>query len=137
MTRGEQAVARARALIGTRFVAQGRDPAIGLDCAGLALRAYAIDPAGISDDYRLSGAHRSAILRFAGAQFRRVSRRRLRCGDLLLLQPGVAQWHLGIWTGEGLIHADLASRRVVERPGAVAGPVAAALRPRARFATGN
>ncbi|HEU4877051.1 MAG TPA: peptidoglycan endopeptidase [Sphingomicrobium sp.] len=137
MTKGEQAVARARALLRTRFVAQGRDPAIGLDCVGLALLAYAIDPAGVRDDYRLSGAHRSAILRFAEPRFRRVSRRRLRQGDLLLLRPGASQWHLGIWSGGGLIHADIASGRVVERPGAIAWPVAAALRQRVRFKQGN
>ena len=137
MTKGEQAVARARALLGTRFVAQGRDPAIGLDCVGLALLAYAIDPVGVSDDYRLSGAHRGTILRLAGTNFRRVARTRMRCGDLLLLQPGAAQWHLGIWTGGGLIHADIASRKVVERPGAAAWRVAAALRPRVRLAKGS
>ena len=137
MTKGEQAMARARALIGTRFVAQGRDPAIGLDCVGLALLAYGIDPATVSDDYRLRGPHRGAILRFAEAKFRRVSRRRLRSGDLLLLQPGAAQWHLGIWTGDGLIHADIARRMIVERPGAIGWPVAAALRPRTRFARGS
>ena len=137
MTKGEEAVARARSLVGTRFVAQGRDPAIGLDCVGLALLAYAIDRAGVPDDYRLSGAHRSAILSFAGPRFRRVSRRRLRAGDLLLLQPGATQWHLGIWSGAGLIHADIVSGQVVERPDAIAWPVAAALRPRVRFKQGN
>ena len=137
MTRGEQAVARARALIGTRFVAQGRDPAIGLDCVGLALLAYAIDPAGVRDDYRLSGDYRDAILRFAGGRFRRVSRLRLRAGDMLLMRPGMEQWHVGIWAGDGLIHADVTSRTVVERPGAVEWPVAAALRPRARVRQGG
>ena len=137
MTKGEQALARVRALIGTRFVAQGRDPSVGLDCVGLALIAYAIDPAGVRDDYRLSGAHRGAILHFAQAKFRRVSRRRPRCGDLLLLQSGATQWHLGIWTGGGLIHADIASRRIVERPGPVEWRVAAALRRRTRVGQGS
>jgi cell wall-associated NlpC family hydrolase len=130
-------MARARALIGTRFVAQGRDPHIGLDCVGLALLAYGIDPSTASDDYRLGGAHRGAILDFARARFRRVSRRRLRGGDLLLLQPAAAQWHLGIWTGDGLIHADIARRMIVERPGALAWRLTAALRPRTRFAKGT
>ena len=137
VTKGEQALARARALVGTRFVAQGRDPATGLDCVGLALIAFAIDPTGVPDDYRLSGAHRDAILRFALPRFRRVSRRQLLSGDLLLLQPGADQWHLGIWTGSGLIHADLSCRRVVERSGAIGWPVTAALRPRTRFAKGS
>ncbi len=137
MTKGEQAVERARALIGTRFVAQGRDPAIGLDCVGLALLAYGIEAAGVRDDYRLSGAHRGAILHFAKARFRRVARPRRRAGDLLLLQPGAAQWHVGIWTGGGLIHADIASRKIVERPGPIVWPVAVALRPRVRPAKGS
>lgn len=137
MTKGEQALARARILVGTRFVAQGRDPAIGLDCVGLALHAYAIEAAGVSDDYRLSGAHRGAILAFARAKFRRVPQTRRRVGDLLLLRPGTAQWHLGIWTGDGLIHADIVSRRIVERPGPPDWPVAAVLRPRARVARGD
>lgn len=137
MTKGEQALARARALVGTRFVAQGRDPAIGLDCVGLALLAYDLDAAGASDDYRLGGAHRGAILGFAAAGFRRVARPRRRAGDLLLLRPGAAQWHLAIWTGNGLIHADIVSRKVVERPGPPEWTVAAVLRPRSRAAKGG
>lgn len=137
MTPGEQAVARARALIGTRFVAQGRDPSSGLDCVGLALIAYGIDGAGVRDDYRLSGGHRAAILDFARSNFRRVPRPRRRAGDLVLLRPGAAQWHLGIWTGAGLIHADIVSRKVVERPGPPQWPVAAVLRPRLRVARGG
>ncbi len=137
MTKGEQAVARARAAIGVRFIAQGRDPAIGLDCVGLVLLAYAIEAAGVRDDYRLGGAHRGPILAFANARFRRVARPRRRAGDLLLLRPGAAQWHLGIWTGDGLLHADIVSRKIVERPGPPSWPVAAALRPRVRPAKGS
>jgi cell wall-associated NlpC family hydrolase len=132
MTKGEAAIARARLLIGTRFVAQGRDPAIGLDCVGLALLAFDVEGTAIPDDYRLSGSHGGAILAFAKKEFRRVSRRRVRVGDMLLLRPGATQWHLGLWTGNGVIHADGASRRVVERPGAVSWPIAAVLRRRTR-----
>lgn len=128
---------RARALVGTRFVAQGRDPAIGLDCVGLALLAYEFAAEQVRDDYRMSGAHRAAILEFAKVWFWRVPRRPRRAGDLLLLRPGAAQWHLAIWTGDGLIHADIISRRIVERPGPPAWPVAAVLRPRARAAKGG
>lgn len=136
MTQGEAAVARARLLIGTRFIAQGRDPGIGLDCVGLALLAFGIDQRAVRDDYQLSGPHREAILAFAKKDFRRVSRRQVRIGDLLLLKPAATQWHLGLWTGSGVIHADAASRRVVERPGAPAWPLAAALRKRTRSAKG-
>ena len=47
-------------------------------------------------------------------------------GDILLLQPSAAQFHLGIWSGESLIHADGVLRRVVETPGALAWPLASA-----------
>ncbi len=137
MTRGEEAVGRARALIGMRFVAQGRDPAVGLDCVGLALLAYDLDASGVSDNYRLSGAHRAAILESANAKFWRVARSRRRAGDLLMLCPGAAQWHLAIWTGDGLIHADIVRGKIVERPGLPDWPVAALLRPRARTPKGG
>jgi cell wall-associated NlpC family hydrolase len=137
MTKGEAAIARARLLIGTRFVAQGRDPAIGLDCVGLTLLAYVVGGSSVPDDYRLSGSNRGAILKFANKDFRRVSRRRVRTGDLLLLRPSVTQWHLSLWTGNGIIHADAKSRRVVERPGVPAWPIAAALRRRVRPVKGN
>ena len=137
MTKGERTIVRARALVGTRFVAQGRDPAIGLDCVGLALQAYGLEATGVSDDYRLSGAHRDEILEFAKEKFRRVARPKRRAGDLLMLRPGTAQWHLAIWTGDGIIHADIVSRKIVERPGSPDWPVAAALRPRARIVEGG
>ena len=137
VTKGERAIGRARALVGTRFVAQGRDPAIGLDCVGLALLAYGLDAAEVSDDYRLSGAHRGAILDVAKGKFRRVPKSRRRAGDLLMLRAGMAQWHLAIWTGDGIIHADIVNRKIVERPGSLDWPVAAALRPRARIVEGG
>ena len=37
-------------------------------------------------------------------------------GDVLVLAPGPAQLHLGIFTGTGLVHGDAGLRRVVERP---------------------
>jgi hypothetical protein len=42
---------------------------------------------------------------------------------VLLTRTGPGQLHLGVWTGSGLIHADVGLGRVVERPGAVAWPV--------------
>ena len=135
MKRGEMAVERARALIGTRFVAQGRDVQ-GIDCVGLVVAAFAIDRSTIRDDYRMAGNHGAAIKAVAERWFRRVSRRRLVPGDLLLMRPGAMQWHLAIWTGEGLIHADARRRMVVERPGTPEWPIIAALRARRR-AKGN
>jgi cell wall-associated NlpC family hydrolase len=136
-SRGEDAVARARAAVGTRFVAQGRDVAIGLDCVGLVMHAHRIGPREFPDDYRLAGAHREAVLRWSAFRFRRVPRPQVREGDIILFRLGAVRWHLGLWSGEGLIHADLASRRIVERPGRAPWPVAAVLRARTRFARGK
>lgn len=135
--KSRQAIERARALVGTRFTAQGRDPEIGLDCVGLMVAAYGLDPRTVPDDYRLSGDHRSTVMQWTKARFRRVARTQLRAGDLLLLRPGVRQWHLGLWTGAGLIHADAANRRVLERPGPPDWPIAAVLRPRTRLSKGS
>ena len=127
------AVERGRALIGTRFVAQGRDSARGVDCIGLAVHAYRIKARAVPDNYRMAGDHRSAILGFVSSLFRRISRRRIAPGDLLLLRPAANQVHLAIWTGAGLLHADARRRAVIERPGPAAWPIVAALRPRVRI----
>ena len=38
-------------------------------------------------------------------------------GDAILFRIGARQWHLGIKSDTGLIHADAGLGRVVERPG--------------------
>lgn len=122
-------VTRARGLIGVRFRPQGREPTAGLDCVGLVAVATGIaDP---PSGYPLrggSGELLSAGLRAAG--FRRV--RQMRPGDVLAMRTGPQQLHLGIWTGGGLVHADAALRRIVERPGAPAWPVLGVWRPARR-----
>jgi murein DD-endopeptidase / murein LD-carboxypeptidase len=124
-------VARARGLVGVRFRAQGRDPAYGLDCLGLALAAYAIPSEAVRRDYRLRGDHKREVL--AGATgFRRVSRAQRRAGDLLLLEARAGQTHLAVWTGDGFVHADARLGKVVETPGEPGWPVVAVLRRRTR-----
>ncbi len=44
-------------------------------------------------------------------------------GDIIFAQPGPAQFHLGLWTGDSLIHADARLGRVVETPGDPAWPI--------------
>lgn len=109
----DEIVARARALIGTRFRPQGRPAADGLDCIGLA--ALAIGASEVPRDYALRGnpARRLAAgLETAGLS----AAERMAAGDVLAFAPGPAQLHLGIFTGTGLVHGDAGLRRVVERP---------------------
>jgi murein DD-endopeptidase / murein LD-carboxypeptidase len=118
--RAERIVAGARALIGVRFRPQGRSRASGLDCIGLV--AAAIGAPNQPRDYPLRGGS-AARLRagLAAAGLRAVAE--ARPGDVLVLAPGPAQLHLGIFTGEGFVHGDAGLGRVVERPGPAPWPI--------------
>lgn len=120
MSRGERTAARARALVGTRFRAQGRGAGEGLDCVGLV--AAALGRSGVRRDYALRGGCADELateLRRAGLH----PAAEPAPGDLLVMRPGPGQLHLGVWTGAGLVHADAGLRRVVERPGRPPWPV--------------
>ena len=118
--RSERIVASARTLIGVRFRPQGRSAATGLDCIGLVAAAIGIpDP---PRDYPLRGGSATRLrAALAGAGLCAVTE--ARPGDVLVLAPGPAQLHLGIFTGDGLVHGDAGLRRVVERPGPVPWPI--------------
>lgn len=109
----DEAIARARALIGTRFRPQGRSAAEGMDCIGLVAAAIGVrTPPG---DYALRGGSEerlAAELRAAGLR----PADGMRPGDVLIFAPGPAQLHLGLFTGTGLVHGDAGLRRVTERP---------------------
>ena len=117
-------VGRARALVGTRFRLHGRGDD-GVDCVGLAAAAFGIE--GVPSGYPLRGGRPAAVAALVGGWLGRAEGPR-RAGDLLLMATGPGQLHLGVWTGAGLIHADLGLGRVVERPGEPAWPVLASWR---------
>lgn len=122
--------ARARALVGTQFRPQGRSVEQGLDCVGLAAAACAVPAVTIPADYRLAGAANGERL-VAGLAFGFRKVRERRPGDVLLMQPGRDRWHLGVWTGDAMVHADASLRAVVETPGEPTWPVVATYRRRA------
>lgn len=119
MRRNDDVAARARALIGTRFRPQGRGRE-GIDCIGLA--AAALGLAEARRDYALRGGDLVALEAELSAAGLRPVEERL-AGDVIVLRSGPGQLHLGVWTGEGMVHADAGLRRVVERPGAPPWPV--------------
>lgn len=115
----EAAVARARALIGTRFRPQGRTTD-GLDCIGVVAMAFGVT--GVPAGYSLRGGSWKAVaqaLEASGFQ----ERRKMRSGDVLVFRSGPEQLHLGVWTGTGTVHADASLRKVVERPGEAPWPL--------------
>jgi murein DD-endopeptidase / murein LD-carboxypeptidase len=112
---------RARALIGTRFRLHGRDPATGLDCVGLigiVIQRAEAAPTG----YAMRGGTADG---WAAMMDGVATRRRQgpRAGDVMLIEAGPHQFHLGVWTGAGFIHADAGLRRVVETPGPLRWPL--------------
>ncbi|MDB5714262.1 MAG: hypothetical protein JWO15_1659 [Sphingomonadales bacterium] len=51
-------------------------------------------------------------------------------GDILLFEAGPAQFHLGVMTARGFVHACALLRRVVETPGMPEWPLIGAWRKR-------
>ncbi len=127
---------RARALVGTRFRAQGRDAATGLDCAGLAIAAFGLPCAKFRCDYRLRGEHRRELESVLMRDFRRVAPARCKPGDIMVLGVASDQLHLAIKTCGGFVHADAKLGRVVQTPGVPRWKTIAVYRRRARSLKG-
>ncbi len=113
-------VDRARSLLGVPFRLHGRDEN-GLDCVGLIALAYDcldIAPTGYRLRNALSPRWDTLLERHFARRIGQAKR-----GDIFFCDAGPAQYHLGIWTGQSLIHADAGIGRVVELPGPVPWPV--------------
>lgn len=121
----DTATGRARALIGTPFRLHGRSAETGLDCVGLVALAYG--EAQVPTGYAMRNSQQgkwTAILDTLAEEQSGAPQP----GDILMMQAGPAQLHLGIWTGDSLIHADASLRRVIETAGPVAWPILGAWR---------
>lgn len=124
MIAGERAAAAARGCVGAPFRAQGRDPATGLDCVGVAL--IAARAAGWGGDAPEGYALRTGMWGDEPAGVVRCNGER--CGDVLLLRVAATQLHLAVRVAGGTVHADVTARRVVERPGDPPWPLLVAWR---------
>ena len=120
---------RARALVGTPFRLQGRGPE-GLDCIGVAVATFDLPIENVRRDYRMRGDHEAELRSFLARDFRRVSAKGIRPGDLMLMRVSDDQLHLGVRTAAGFVHADAGLRRVVETPGMPEWPLVGTYRRR-------
>lgn len=120
---------RARALVGTRFRAQGRGVG-GLDCVGVVLATFGLPPQLVRRDYRLRGNHEAEAKECLERCFRRV--RKLAAGDVMLMRVAADQLHFAVRTAAGFVHAHAAIGRVVETPGMPEWPLLAIYRIRSR-----
>jgi murein DD-endopeptidase / murein LD-carboxypeptidase len=115
-------IIKARALIGTPFRLHGRDPETGLDCVGFVACVFdriADAPTG----YAMRNARQDHWCTLLDRLCARRPDDAYDAGDILLISSGPAQFHLGLWTGNSLIHAHAGLRRVVETPGPIAAPI--------------
>ena len=128
---GERVAAAALALVGAAFRLHGRDPASGLDCVGVVAAALRADGfAGeVPSGYALRGGDPARVAARLDALLWRVDA--VMAGDVLLFAVGAGQLHLAVKTAGGIVHADAALRRVVERPGTAPWPRLGAWRHRA------
>ena len=122
---------RARALVGTRFRAQGRGPD-GLDCVGVILESFGIPASAVPSDYATRGDRLAEIRSTLDTFFRRVPAKQLRAGDAIHLLASSDQHHLAVRTDLGFVHAHAGLRRVVETPGLPDWPLLGAYRKRSR-----
>lgn len=123
--RGHRIARRARALVGTRFRPQGRDPMLGLDCVGAAALAAGVPADRVPADYAFRGARLAEIEHsLCDLNCQPVPSEQAVAGDIVVCEAGPAQFHILVRTWDGFVHADAASRRVVERPLPVPWPVA-------------
>lgn len=120
---------RARALVGQRFRPQGRGEH-GLDCVGVIVATFSIDPRTVRSDYALSGNSLKELEASLRSHFRKVARTHLRSGDLMVMSAGRDQLHLGVRTDVGFVHAHAGIRRVVETPGLPNWPLLSVYRKR-------
>ncbi|MDR6852143.1 cell wall-associated NlpC family hydrolase [Sphingomonas sp. BE123] len=117
---------RARGAIGSRFRVHGRCVELGVDCVGLAGLAFGV---GVPRSYALRGGRPAAVIDAVDRTgLLRVTD--ARPGDLVLFDAGAGQLHFAVTSEAGVIHADAALRRVVERPGDPPWPALARWRQR-------
>jgi hypothetical protein len=122
---------RARALVGARFRPQGRGVE-GLDCVGVILATFDIGAQAAPKNYRLDCGDHAELTDALLTHFRRVPRRELAPGDVIVVRIGERQLHLGVRTAAGFVHAHAGMRRVVETPGVPEWPIAGIYRRRVR-----
>jgi hypothetical protein len=123
--------ARAQALVGKRFRAQGRGLG-GLDCVGVVLVTFDLPADSVRRDYHLRGSYLPELREQLVLQFRRVASGQLRAGDVMLLGVGDGRLHLAVRTSDGFVHAHAGIRRVVETPGTPEWPLLGVYRKRRR-----
>lgn len=107
----------ARQCLRTPFHHQGRQPGIGIDCAGLIIHAFREAGYRVTDDARYSrnpqpGRMREVMERIV---YRENEWSEWQPADILYFRIVHDPQHLALWTGSSIIHAYLTAGKVVEQ----------------------
>jgi cell wall-associated NlpC family hydrolase len=114
----DRIVELARECIGTPFVHQGRQCGVGLDCAGEIEHVLKNYPLPYNDN---KGYPRrpfdGQLVKTLDAEpsLKRIPKADMARGDLVVMRISKAPQHLGIFTGETIIHTYAVTGRVVEQ----------------------
>ena len=110
-------IAAARACLATPFHHQGRQPGVGLDCAGLlivALRAVGIEALDLPAYGRRPHGGELETMLDAQPYLLRLPLNSMRDGDVLLMRFFRDPQHLALYAGGTILHAYEAAGQVVE-----------------------
>ncbi|MDE2435546.1 MAG: hypothetical protein KGM49_04740 [Sphingomonadales bacterium] len=116
----------AQGMVGSRFRLHGRDPATGLDCVGLLAASLAACgvPAWLPTGYPLRLMSLEGWMPDTGAMRLSTVNGPAEPGDVVIVAPGPAQYHLAIAGRDGgWIHAHAGLRRVVHSACLPDGPI--------------
>lgn len=110
-------VIKAREYLGTKYVHQGRVKNVGVDCIGLVI-CVARELGLVAQDFdRQDYTHQpnpAVLLDGLLSHMTEVPLADVQPGDVLLMNAGGANVHVGIKTDVGLLHAFAPAGRVVE-----------------------
>lgn len=104
---------RALSLVGVPFRHQGRDPATGLDCVGVVVRAFDLTISKLPT-YRMTDGDWQQVEQELCRWFTCARRQTPQSNDMVVFRH-VRGFHFGVISGAHLVHADLAAGRVVSR----------------------
>jgi NlpC/P60 family putative phage cell wall peptidase len=113
----DQAIAAARATVGTPFHHQGRQPGLGMDCIGVIVEAGKVF--GVREPEVPRYSRQPNWEEFIGsierAGLREINPEDVRQGDVLVFKVGRNQPHVALLAADDrIIHAHMGIKRVVE-----------------------
>lgn len=115
--RSQDLIDAARACVDTPFHHQGRQPGVGLDCAGLlvvAMQSLGLSPLDRTDYSRTPHGGELESMLDAQPMLARVPIHDMHDGDVLLMRFEKEPQHLALHAGETIIHAYQTVGKVVE-----------------------